>query len=155
MIDLKQFRDYVIRPTLALLNLGGAAAEQLLLGTALTESGLIWLHQMGSGPARGVYQIEPATHDDLWRNFLAFRQPMADLVAKLQTREPMLDQLITNLSYATAICRLLYYRHADPLPVAGDATAMAAYHKKIYNTAGGATDPTESVVNFQRAISVV
>ena len=31
------------------------------LVTAIAESGLKWVHQFGGGPARGLYQIEPAT----------------------------------------------------------------------------------------------
>lgn len=154
MIDPGQFRDYVIRPTLADIDLGGLAAERLLLGTALTESGLIYLHQLGAGPALGLYQCEPATFHDIWANFLAGRTPLEGHVRELSVapEDPM--QLVTNLSLATAICRVHYFRAPAPLPDQRDAAGMAAYHKKWYNTVGGATDPTVSVANFQRAIAI-
>lgn len=155
MIDPKQFRQLVIVPTLAQLGLGSIAAEELLLGTALTESGLMWLHQGGGGPALGVYQCEPATHDDLFNNFIAFRPDLASRLypLRMSSLQPAF-QLAANLAYATAICRIHYLRAPAPLPAAGDAMAMALYHKRFYNTAQGATDPHESVVNFQRAIAL-
>lgn len=155
MIDLRQFRSLVIAPTLALLELGSPAAEELLLGTALTESGLIWLHQGGGGPALGVYQCEPATHQDILTNFVSLHPALAAKLYPLRMSSLSPDfQLVANLAYATAICRIHYLRVPGPLPAAGDAMAMAFYHKRFYNTAAGATDPTESVVNFQRAIAL-
>ena len=47
MLNVEQFRLYVVRPVLNYLELGGAAAEQLLVGTALTESKLTYLKQIG------------------------------------------------------------------------------------------------------------
>ena len=63
-LNLDHFRADVIQPTLAHLDgddaprFQGLAAENLLLGTALVESGLHYLHQLGGGPALGIYQIE-------------------------------------------------------------------------------------------------
>jgi hypothetical protein len=48
------------------------AAEELLLGTALQESGLIYRRQLNNGPALGLFQMEPATHDDIWADFLTY-----------------------------------------------------------------------------------
>lgn len=154
-LEAGQFKARVIRPTLALLGLGdGPAAENLLLGTALTESGLIYLAQLG-GPALGLYQIELATHEDLHRNFLAFRPLLLAKLYPLRTGSlPDEFQLTTNLAYTTAVARLIYYRAKEPLPDAADAAGMAAYHKAHYNTTAGATDPTKSVANFARAIAV-
>ena len=53
MLDPGQFRRLVVRPALQAIGLCSPAAERLLLGTALTESGLTWLAQKGGGPARG------------------------------------------------------------------------------------------------------
>jgi hypothetical protein len=153
VIDPSQFKALVIRPTLAGLELGGAAAENLLLGTALTESGLVWLHQLGAGPALGLYQDEPADHADLWQNFIARHADLRDRVRAQMTPEAPLEQLVSNLAYATAICRCHYRRAPDPLPAADDAARMAAYHKRFYNTAAGATDPAASIENFRRAIA--
>jgi hypothetical protein len=49
----------------------------LLLGTALTESGdMHYLHQLGNGPALGVYQMEPTTHEDIYDNYLKYKKEL-------------------------------------------------------------------------------
>ena len=82
-LDLAQVKALLVQPVLAGLGLGGSAAVHLLTGTALVESGLVWLGQTGGGPALGLWQMEPATHDDCWRNFLAFRPALAATVGQL------------------------------------------------------------------------
>lgn len=150
-----EFLAHVIRPTLAHLDLGGPQAETLLLGTALTESGLDYLKQI-SGPALGFYQCEPATHQDTWVNYLGFRGDLSALVNQLLAPRPdRLVQLQTNLAYATAICRIHYWRRPEPLPAWDDAEALATYHKQFYNSQFGATDPAESVEHFRRATETV
>jgi len=52
----------------------------LRLGTAIVESGLAKRTQDGGGPARGLFQMEMARHDDIWRNDLAYRPALAALV---------------------------------------------------------------------------
>ena len=137
MLDPGQFRRLVIRPALQAIGLCSPAAERLLLGTALTESGLRRLHQVG-GPALGIFQIEPATHADVWANYLAYRENLASRVASLASQRPRLDQLVWNLAYATAIARLIYYRRPEPLPAAADLAGLARYWKAHFNSALGA-----------------
>src|SRR5208282_4639211 len=69
-----------IRPALTILGKGGLAAEQLVLGTGIQESLLVERVQSGGGPARGLFQMEHATHDDCWSNYLKFHEPLANLV---------------------------------------------------------------------------
>jgi len=135
-----QLRQLVIVPALTAMGLGGPAAEELLLGTALQESlGGVYLHQLGQGPALGIFQMEPRTHDDLWTSFLPRRTDLsAKLSSLLMPGLGRLDQLPGNLLYAAAMARLLYYRCPEPLPAAGDIPAQAAFYKRWYNTAGGA-----------------
>ncbi len=138
MIEPAQFRVEVIRPTLRQAGLWSKAAEDLLLGTAVVESGLRFLRQHGRGPALGLYQIEPATHDDIWRHYLTFRPHLAAQVeAFLMRGLARHQQLVANLAYATAIARLVYYRRPAPLPEPGDVEAMARYWKANFNTRAG------------------
>ena len=95
------------------------------------------LHQV-DGPALGIFQIEPATHADVWANYLAYRENLAGRVASLASEQPRLDQLVWNLAYATAIARLIYYRRPEPLPAADDLAGLARYWKAHFNTALGA-----------------
>ncbi|OGR93728.1 MAG: hypothetical protein A2V88_00735 [Elusimicrobia bacterium RBG_16_66_12] len=137
-MDPKQFRELVIGPTLLAIQLHTQAAENLLLGTALVESGLRHLRQLGGGPARGLYQMEPATHDDHWRNFLIGRDELrVNIEGLMFAAMPALEQLVINLGYATAMCRIHYLRVWRQLPEADDVRALAAYWKQWYNTPAG------------------
>ena len=78
-----EFLEQVIRPALQAIDLDSLAAEQLLLATALQESDLRNTVQMGGGPALGYFQMEPATHDDIWANFLRYRGALAGKVRAL------------------------------------------------------------------------
>ncbi len=143
MLDPQHFLAYVVRPSLDSIGLWSPAAERLLLGTAITESELTWLRQHGDGPARGVYQIEPATHDDIWANYLAYRDQLASRVAQLAGERPRHDQLAWNLGYATTIARLVYYRRPEPLPHADDLAGLARYWKVHFNSHLGAGAPED------------
>ncbi|NML16536.1 hypothetical protein [Azohydromonas caseinilytica] len=135
-----EFRKGVIKPTLLKIGLWSPAAEELLLGTALKESRLKFRRQIGGGPARGLFQMEPATHDDIWKNFLKFRAKLADQVMGLRSSpgaDPI-QELTDNDAYAAAMARVHYLRAPAALPPAGDVQAMAAYWKKHYNTVFGA-----------------
>ena len=152
-MDPRQFLEKVIRPSLDIMHMGGAAAEQLMLGTALTESGLRWLRQI-EGPALGVYQMEPATHDDIWENWLG-SQPTTIRRVHMWSVTTLPGEVVWNLYYATIMARLVYRRRPEPLPPEGDGKALALYHKAHYNTPAGKTDPSQSVIHFERAIAIV
>ena len=152
MIDPAQLRALVVRPTLHAIRLYSPAAEDLLIGTAVQESGLRHLRQMGDGPARGLWQIEPATHRDVWENYLAYREEMASRVRGLASQHAWMDdfdhELVFNLAYACAIARLVYYRDPHPLPHHGDVEGYAACWKRVYNTPQGAGTEEEFLNNW-------
>ncbi|HLN23837.1 MAG TPA: hypothetical protein VK558_07620 [Patescibacteria group bacterium] len=152
-IDMTQLRDQVVRPALQAIGLWSAAAEELLLGTVLQESGGgHYLHQEGTGPAVGICQMEPATHDDIWANFLAHQPDLAQMMTRLTLPGvSRLQQLGGNLYYAVAMARVLYHRISAPLPAAGDLDGQAAYYKRYYNTAGGAASTAQYLANWHRA----
>lgn len=151
-IDPVRFRDQIIAPSLRAIGLFSEAAEELVLGTALQESGLQALHQVG-GPALGFFQMEPATHDDIWTNFLTGQR---ELAARLRTllagvALPKTAQLVGNAYYAAAMCRVFYVRLDAPLPAAGDLAGQAAYYKRHYNTPAGAATADEYIANWRAA----
>jgi hypothetical protein len=149
MIALLHFRDQVVRPVLRALHLAECfdpavmtAAERLLIGTALAESRLEFLAQVGGGPALGVYQMEPATHDDIWTRYLAGRPGLAARVRSFAWQGgPSADQMAGNLYYATAMVRIHYLRAPAKLPPPADSDALAAYWKRFYNTPAGKGTP--------------
>ena len=141
-IDPTQFRQYIIRPALNLLEMHSPEAEALLLGTAAKESGLgRYVHQLGAGPALGVFQMEPATFHDIWRNYIRFNPGISNNLALRWPMEPEPEQMITDLVLAAVMCRLHYRRVAKPLPEHDDIKGLASYWKQYYNTsAGGGTE---------------
>src|SRR5215813_351223 len=134
-----------IRPALTTLAAGGLAAEQLLLGTGIQESLLIDRQQHGGGPALGLFQMESATHDDCWNNFLKFNKGLADKVRLTLNpgQKPQAATMKLNDRYATAMCRVKYMRVKAALPVENDIEGMANFWKEHYNTALGAGTPEE------------
>lgn len=149
-LDKGQFTELVIIPALEVLKLDSPAARELLLGTAIQESGLTYLKQLGGGPALGLFQMEPATHDDIWDNYLRYRGELSSRINVL-CRLNIPEMLVTNLLYAAAMCRVHYLRAPDPLPEAGDLDGQAAYWKKWYNTAQGAGTVEHYIRNWRKA----
>lgn len=149
-LDREQFVDLIIGPTLEALGLHSLSAIELLLGTALQESRLCWLHQLGGGPALGVYQMEPNTHKDIWENYLAYRPALAQRIPHIGAMKPHPMMMVGNLWYATAMARIHYLRAPEALPAAGDLEGQAAYWKKYYNTELGAGTVDEYIRNWNR-----
>jgi len=128
--------ELAIRPTLAALDMGGEAAERQMLGTALAESGGTALRQRGGGPALGLWQMEPATHDDIWDDFLAHRHDMGRRVLEAGLcSDRSTDALAWNLRYACAMARVHYWRVPAAIPDALED--QARYWKRHYNTSAG------------------
>lgn len=149
-IHPQQFRRYVIRPTLRYLGVLTPGLEELLFATVAHESlGGRLLHQMG-GRANGAYQIEPATHDDLWINYLKYRPRLANKIRALGSQTTA-DETVTNLKYATAIAYCVYARAKDPIPTdPKDIWELASYWKVYYNTYKGAGTLRKFVRDYGR-----
>jgi hypothetical protein len=153
MLNVGQFRRLVVRPVLTHLALWSMGAENLLLGTAIQESGLRLLRQRSDGPARGIYQIDPATDDEVHAGFLAERPALTAKVAALLAPLPLrAEQLACNLAYATAMARIIYLRCAEPLPAADDIAGLGRYWKQHFR-AGGAGSVPAFVLNYREFIA--
>lgn len=158
-MDPRQLLEFVVRPTLKKIGWHSEAAEQLVLGTIWQESRGKYIKQL-HGPALGLVQMEPETHDDIWINFLEYRRELSDLVCQLlsvsaaweMTHAPPFNELIANLNYSVAMCRVHYLRVAEPLPKAGNVEGMAAYWKKYYNTRCGKGTAEEFVKNYPKVL---
>jgi len=150
MIDPIHLLIYVIRPTLKSLDLWSIEAEQLVLGTACQESECgRWLKQLGGGPAVGIYQMEPATHDDIWKNFLEYKEVLVDKLAAFYF-DGNSNELVGNLYYATAMCRIHYLRVPEAIPVG--LRKQAEYWKRFYNTELGAGTIDEYIQSWERFV---
>lgn len=150
MVNLRQIRDHVIEPTLRAIDLHSPEATDLVLFTGLQESGYRYIKQLGTGPALSFWQVEPATLADIYKNYLQFRPELANNINALTVMgEKFEDQLIWNLRYAVAICRLVYRRSPLALPAVGDGSGMAHIWKVAYNTPLGAGTEDEFFRNWE------
>lgn len=151
-INKEQLLDYVIAPVCRQFG-GGKAAEELLLGTAIQESHCgHYIHQLGDGPALGIFQMEPATHDDIWENYIEWRRPLRSVILQRIgiTKQPTPKRMITDLFYAAVMCRIHYLRVKENLPAAGELQAQADYWKVFYNTINGRGTAEEYKANWAK-----
>lgn len=166
MMNAEQFRNLVVKPTLwdmaeVFPGADNPMAVELLMGTAAHESHLgTYLAQVG-GPALGVYQMEPVTHKDLWRNYLAGRPPRSGWVmdrivfADTRTDEVSDSALVGDLRYATVMARLAYYRHSFDWPDPLDPDwleRLGEIWKRFYNTASGKGTVSQFVADYTQRV---
>ncbi|MBD3647133.1 MAG: hypothetical protein HUJ31_06670 [Pseudomonadales bacterium] len=164
MIDAIQLRELVIEPTLHDMEIHwpGAsvpAAVNLLIGIVFHESlGATYLKQV-NGPALGIYQIEPATHQDVWDNYLSYRPQQREFALNLLPRNAgdpsqspvMLNHayLVHNLQYATFIARLIVYRKSFEWPNdPNDVSGLATIWKDHYNSNLGAGTENQFIDHY-------
>lgn len=153
-MDKHQLRD-LIRETLKEVDLFSDDAVELLMLTAAVETDLGYYIKQINGPGLGIFQTEPATHDDIvirWlevntqrrRNFRdKIHDKMNNFVVYFSHHE-----LVYNLKYAIVIARLKYYM--DPAPIPSDSLGMARYWKRIYNTEVGKGNVWDALGKYQR-----
>ncbi len=152
----------IVRPVLKQLDVGRPAnmaplwtqaAEQLVLATGAHESGYKHLYQIGGGPALGYWQMEPATYTDHWNTYLHRKRELIDRLATLSARYPPgAMQMVTNLAYACAMCRIHYYRRPAALPPSDDAEAIGKYWKRWYNTEAGAGTVPSFILTYNEYV---
>lgn len=160
MIDVKQFRELVVRPVLKDLGMWSQAAEDIMVGTAVQESRLTYLEQHGNGPAKGVYQIELPTAKDVLVRYLRTREDLMDKFWVAVAIDPdmdidneiLLSKLTSDLAFATAVARVKYYMQPEPLPDAGDIEGYARYWKQYYNTHQGKGTVEEFTNNYREHV---
>jgi len=133
MINLDQLRECIVRPVLERLGMAGKNAENLVIGTGLTESKFTYLKQLGSGPALGFYQCEPATYTDIRRWLHTRPERLSDVLGVIERDElPPCEHLMHDIRLATVICRLHYWRKPGAIP--STIEGQGEYWKKYYNT---------------------
>lgn len=155
MLDVSFFAD-LIRVTL----LGAPfphlpRAIPLLLGTCAQESAFTHTTQIGGGPAKGLFQCEPATEEDIWINYLQYQETIRTaIVARCGVTEPNPTALEHNMVYQILMARTHYYRcDPDPLPPASDVEEQAVRYKKYYNTVYGAATEEDYIQSYARLVA--
>ncbi len=159
MIDALQLRHEIIRPTLKHLDSVipySMAAENLLMGTCAQESRMgQFLVQLDNGPAKGIFQMEPATEEDIALNYMSYRNDLSRVVNLLvpEFEEGGINDMTGNLFYAAAMCRVHYWRVPMAMPPEDNVHQMANYWKLHYNTPEGKGTEAEFIHNYNRYVA--
>ena len=160
-------RREAIRPALEALEPiipWSQAAENLVLGTAAHESGgfvhrvQIGAHGLGTGPARGLFQMEQATFRDLYDRYLGAHPALRRKVDTLWPNDGAdpWPHIETNDKFAAAMCRVCYWDSAakigfDPR----DVFEMSRCWSQFYNTRRDPVLEAQFVANFRRNVEDV
>ena len=135
---MKEDIKKIINWSLNNLDMNSEDVSVLVFRTGMAESGYRHLSQMGSGPAVGFFQVEPATIDDTWNNYAVYRKPIMDILKDMGF-DPNNSKIsvMSSIALQAAFCRLKYRRDRLPIPPAEQLCAQAAYWKRVYNTVLG------------------
>lgn len=96
--------------------------------------------QLGGGPARGVLQIEKATHDDVWEHSDTIHE-----VAKALGIEKDWSRVEYDDRYSIFIMRHKFAMDSKRIPC--DLFGIADYTKRVWNGDGKAT-PTKYIDDY-------
>lgn len=162
-LDPRQLLKHIVRPTNMRLGLQSLSADVAVIGTGLVESELKYVDQRDKsdkpGPAFGLWQMEGPTHADHYRNFLVYDPELKRKVLALATHHttdfPDPAEMVFNLVYASAMCRVDYRRAQSALPAWDDARGMAEYWKRFYNSGDGKGTVEKALPHFEFAIALV
>jgi len=143
-------RHLVIRDTLKYLGDWSEAAENLLVGTAIHESGLGFC--LKDNRRLGIYHISPSGHRAVWDHYLVHHPELASLVRGLAGQHAFLTdphgELLSNLKYATAIAWCIYRKAEEPLPEADDIAGLGRFwHRHFHARPSGY--PGDFVRNYR------
>jgi len=132
-------------------------AVKLLFWTGYVESRYDYLYQLGDGPARSYWQIEPETCVSTVEHYLKFRKSLREQCSLASITDPRLWEsrdadmwewaLEHNMAVAIIMARLKYWRSPMPLPISIDEAG--SMWKLVYNTSKG----KGSVAKFKSLIS--
>jgi len=158
VIDKSQLRE-LIQDVLVYLNPDvpyTADAVELLMLTAAQESKMGTYLKQIKGPAMGIFQMEPATEQDIWNNFLRHNSALEKKMQRFRSYtfststngDQLLQPMHYNLAYQIAMARVHYWRKVEQLPSLKNVLAMATYWKNHYNTSLGKGTVEEAIKNY-------
>ena len=150
----------LIRETLEEVGLYSKSAEELLMLTAAVESNLGEYIEQTKGPALGVFQMEPLTHNDIMDRWLnaapkSVRENVEKFLKKYMGNVGNHEDELAmqyNLKYSILLARLKYYMIKAPLPPHNDVHQLAAYYKQYYNTPLGKSTIPKAIEKYKRYV---
>ena len=126
-------------------------AALLVARTAYPESGLKYWKQIGGGPGRSFWQVEPATAYDLYDRYVLRKDLQAalnEVAGGPVDKSNLIAMLELNRAVGAFFCRLKYRDDPDPIP--SGLVAQAHYWKRVYNTRLGAGKPEDFIAACKR-----
>jgi hypothetical protein len=154
-LDLRQFIDEVLRPTLMALEpelphtMGGFS---ITIETVWHESdGLKYIAQLNDGPAKGLGQCEYPTFNWLTREYLPiFKPALWSKFGAISPNWPAIgfDELTWNLRLAVALVRCRYL--PDPSPIPSTLEERAVYYSRVYQTSNDPVKTQQYINNARR-----
>ena len=137
-MNKQQLTDLVIIPTLKEIPNGysPAAVKAIQMIIAHESTGGKYLAQT-SGPALGVIQMEPFTHEQTWKYGDSIRRNAKLLKINGLFGKPKAERLIYDLRYNVFMARQKLFMASGMLPT--DTYELAKYLKKNWNGDGKAT----------------
>ena len=157
-INKSDLLHFVIKPSLINVRLEGKSAEFLILGTAELETNCgTYLVQRPKPYAFGIYQQQENSFEDIIKllnnpKHIKLRKRFDKAFNLDGNIIPDLKCVISDLRYATVICRLFYCRFNEPLPAASNYVGLANYYKIYYNTPFGATKIKKAIKVFKEIV---
>lgn len=151
MLNKDSFKQK-IEQVLHEMNAYSEEAVQLLLGTCAQESAFgTYRKQLGGGPALGVFQMEPATFNDIKENYLKYKPALESKIMLLSNvTELKADDLVENDALAICMARTHYMRVRAGIPA--NLQGQAEYWKKYYNTPLGKGKVEEYIANYNKYV---
>ena len=153
LMEPSQLRE-LITNTLRETQLYSESAVELLMLTAAVESQLGYYIKQKHGPALGIFQMEPATAQDIWENYLTYNSRLQEQVEGIHTMA-YIKELEWDLKYAILMARIHYLRVPSALPPADDIQGLAWYWKKHYNTIKGKGTVPKAIAAYQRYAGIL
>ena len=156
--QLKKHIEYILID----MDMFSESAVDLLMLTCAQESHMGYYIEQIDGPARGIFQMEPGTHNFLWkyidRKGDHFKSMKIDPFSIAPDFNGTRDQVL-NIAYQIAMARINYWRYPDQIPAREKYDskevyiwALAEYWKKHWNTYKGKGTVKEAHDNSYRYV---
>jgi hypothetical protein len=150
-IDIKQFHDLILVPTLKSTGLYSKEACQIIIGTGCQESQFKFLREEDSGKSLGFFQCQPMDYKRIVNDAFVYDKNLKDRILSTLATEyiPVFSSLMWNLKFACIICRLHYVKLKIPF----DLPSQAEMYKRYYNSPLGSATVDEYIENFNKYAS--
>jgi len=153
-MDKEQLVNLVIIPTLKEIpkGLSAEAVQAITMIIAHESKRGNFIKQMGKGPALGLIQMEPTTHnstwkygDSIWKN--AFHMAIITERELKEKRHPLPGRLVYDIRYNVFMARQRLFMKTESLP--GTPYQMSDYLKRFWNSTQGAADSNSYLRDYE------